>query len=346
MAKGKGPRVLVALATGLCLLVAGAAGAAAWLWDDPPDILAKPTQEGSAEVTHVDFTDPQTVSLAATMGPQSTLVSPASGVVSSMSCALGGTSTSGQSLFAVNGVPVVSLATTTPMWRDIVVGMQGADVVAVASELSRLGVFSGDAYAAATLALTNAFADLAVSLGAARVDIPGWTIPLSMVAWLPAPSVGVASCDVPKAAQVTTGQVVAHFASTLVTARITTDLSGFLAGDRVLTVNDVPIAANQDGTITDADSLSTLATTPAIVYAMDPSSLNSIQGKWTLATPVPVSVVPAAAIRPSSGSACVLGDGNPLRVSVVSSQIGSSYVTFTGTPPARVDLYPPNDLAC
>ena len=221
--------------------------------------------------------------------------------------------------------------------------MQGADVLALATELSRLGVFSGDVNAAATLALTNAFADLAIARGAAKADIPGWTIPLSMVAWLPSTSATIASCELSTAAQVTPGQLVARFASALVSARFTTDISGFSAGDRILTVNDIPIATNEDGTITDPEALAALATTPAIVYAQDTSALGSLQGKWTLATPLPVSVVPAAAIRPGS---CVLGDGKPMHVAVVSSQIGSAYVTFTGPPPARVDLYPPSDLAC
>lgn len=330
----------------LCVacLAAGAVAAVVVVWDDPPDVLASPVVGGVAAVTQLEFADPQSVTVEVTRGAQLSFVSPASGVVSASSCAAGAQMVSGGSAFSVDGVPVVALATAAPLWRDIVSGDSGPDVAGLATELARLGRFSGDPAARAGTALIRAFQDLATSLGAPGAALPWGTVPQSLVAWLPAESVAVSQCQVSVASRVSVGADLALFDTPLSSARIVTDLSRFAPGERVLTIGDAVVPVGDGQSVSDPGALAGLAANPQVRYAPD---LKSVNGKWTLAAPVTVAVVPAAAIQPSTvGSGCVVGDGRALAVTIVSSQLGSSYVSFAGPVPAMVDLDPPAGLTC
>ena len=331
----------------LCLVVLGAVGAAAVLWDDPPDILASPTVSGTAPVTQREFDDSQLVALAVTVGAKESLLSATQGILTKSSCAVGAEAVSGKSLFSVDGVAVVSLATGVPMWRDITWGDSGEDVRALASELARLGRFDGDVKAKAGWGLVSAFHKLAVDLGTPSSEIPEGVVPVSQIAWLPRDSVLISSCDGVVGAPVTVGQSLVGFDTPVVSARITTDLSRFTPGTRTLMLDGQAIATNEDGTITDPQALRALSDTQLFKFAVMSDSLSSLQGKYVLTEPLTVSVIPPAAINATqTGEGCVIGDGEPMRIIIVSSELGQSFVTFEGSPPSMVALNPPRDLVC
>ena len=57
---------------------------------------------------------------------------------------------------------------------------------------------------------------------------------------------------------------------------------------------------------------------------------------WKLASPITVTVVPPASVIGDATNACVFASGTPIPVSVVSSQLGRTYV-LTATPLSAVD---------
>lgn len=340
-------RMAAAFVAAICLLVAGAAISAIVLWDDPPDLLARPQLSGTVPVTQREYDDAQSVGLAVTMGATQSLMSPAAGVLTGSSCAVSGQAVSGQSLISISGVPIVSLATSVPLWRDIVRGASGADVVAVANALTGMQRFSGDVNAAAGSSLIAAFRQLALDLGTAKADIPEGVIPVSQVAWLPYDGITIGTCDATVGSLVSPGQALIGFQVPITSARVTADLSRFVPGERTLVLDGQHLALNADGTVTDPESLRALAATGIFRVALANGALGSLQARYTLTEPLTVSVVPPAALRPiTTGKGCVLGDGQPMAVSIISSELGQSFVTFEATAPTAVELNPPSDLAC
>jgi hypothetical protein len=344
-------RTIVVVIVALACIAVGGIATAAIMWNDPPEILGAKPVGGSAAVEMMQYSDPMTVSLNITKQDAQSLKSPTNGIVSSSKCKEDAQLKSGQSMFGVNGVPMIALATSVPMWRDIVAGNSGPDVVAMATELKRLGAFDGDVHAAANYVLFSAFKSFATKLGVPSSSIPANTIPMSSVMWIWSPTVTVASCAVSVASQVTMGQDMAALNTPLVSASISTDVSNATPGDRTLMVDGIEIApVDKDGKITDPTALATLAAAPGIKAAaqsQDPSSLSMIQGQWTLTTPMDVASIPASSVHVDSNNmACVVGDGKPMNVNVVSSQLGSSYVVFDGNAPQKVSLNPPDNLTC
>ncbi|MBF1087115.1 MAG: hypothetical protein HXL39_02180, partial [Schaalia sp.] len=57
---------------------------------------------------------------------------------------------------------------------------------------------------------------------------------------------------------------------------------------------------------------------------------------WKLASPITVTVVPPASVIGDATNACVFASGTPIPVSIVSSQLGRTYVLPT-TPLSAVD---------
>jgi len=118
----------------------------------------------------------------------------------------------------------------------------------------------------------------------------------------------------------------------------------------VLVIDDsTTVAVAEDGTVTDAAALAALAASPTVPTLQALGALDTLTGDYKLATPLEVSVVPPTAIVSTGGTGgCVLADDVPRAITVVSSQLGQSFVVFDdGAAPAQfVSLNPPQSLSC
>src|SRR5690606_21907959 len=144
-----------------------------------------------AQPRPVEFGDERLVPVTLSFAPSPALRSPAAGVLTSSACVPGAVAASGESLYAIDGTPVVQLATSSPLWRDLGIGDTGPDVEALQSELARLGhavVVDGHL----------GWVDLAAfdaTMGAAGAPpSSGGVIAVRAIAWQPAPEVLVARC--------------------------------------------------------------------------------------------------------------------------------------------------------
>ncbi len=341
-------QVLVTILTCLSLVISGAVACWAILWDDPPSILATPHITGTAPVTELEFSDAQLVTVEASMLPLQAMLSPAGGIITSSTCSAGGTVTSGQSVFSINGSPVIALATSVPFWRDIHLGDTGMDVIALASELARLGRFDGTIENLASYDILESYWQLATELGIS-VESNDFTepIPMSQVTWLPQDGLQISSCDSIVGSSVTPGQQVAGFVTALASAWITTDISGLTPGPRVLQVDNMTISVDPDGRVTEPAELTALSTTHVAMLATGTEQNTTFQATYVLLEPLLVSVIPPSAIRPGiTGRGCVVGDDRTTSVTIVASNLGQSYVLFDGPSPGSVVLNPPEDLTC
>ena len=101
---------------------------------------------------------------------------------------------------------------------------------------------------------------------------------------------------------------------------------------------DYPVPA--DGVITDptltATILSSREYTDFVRSARSSDGPVQLPVSWKLAAPITVTVIPPASVIGDATNACVFASGTPILVSVVSSQLGRTYVLPT-TPLSTVD---------
>lgn len=293
----------------------------------------------AAPVTVQPFDDARSVAVEIERGASVPLRSPFSGTVTALDCS--SPIVSGTAPLRVDGQGVLALHASTPWWRDLADGDRGTDVDALQHELGRLGhdvSADGAAFGPASRAALSA---VLVSAGLSGDD-PVASGALTRTIWLPAAETAVASCDTSLGTSLGEGDPLLTSAAPITSARITATGPAL---PRVVLVDDIVVPVGDDGTIA-AEHLPTLAATPTAVTA-NTSDEPSFPATLRLAEPVDAAAVPASAIASDDGdTGCVVGDGAPLRVTLLGSQLGHTFVAFEGTPPSQVDLRAPELIAC
>jgi len=316
-------------------------------WDDPPSILAPLPASGSAAVTTRLFDDAQTVTMSLDSGPPQAWRSPANGRLTRLSCRVGGTVASGQSVASIDGLPVLDLATAVPLWRDLELGDSGPDVTAVGEELVRLGRLDAPAPETVTGPLLRAYQSAARDVGLSASQAGTSSIPRERIAWLPAASSPVAACPIAVGVPLALDQPVITFQPNIVAATVVSPATTLVPGPRTVTVGAVTVNVPENGVVTDPTDLSALAATGQIRQSSDDASQASLSGRYRLAQPIEVGVIPPAALATDqAGRHCVSSGNQTVAVTVVGSELGQTLVTFAADPPREVSLRPPSDLTC
>lgn len=328
---------LIVLAVGVACFAAGA-----WLFSPvTPDPLRSASGDSVSPVAHQQIDDARSVDVSLTIETPRPLLSPASGMVTSIDCTPGSTLSSGTSSMSVDGVPIVSLATSVPLWRDLLAGDRGDDVRGLQEELGRLGydVTADGEVGWATIA---AVADL---LGRNEEDgVAVSSVPAASFLWLPSPEVTVAGCLTGISARIDAGMEVFDLAETLTSAQVASPPADMVEGPRVLTAGDATVPVDADGRITDADALSALARTAAFVAWRDGVDRSQpIRGSLALAEPVDAyGVAPAAVYGLDGVSGCIRTQTDTYPVTVLTSQLGQTLVSLkTSGPAPSMVLIPP-----
>lgn len=330
----------------LCLATAAATAAvvAFAMYHPVPPSLAVAAEPKEAALVAEDMTDARTVELKVEVGEESSLTSPASGTITRTSCSPGATLTSATTSFTIDSDPLVNLHTGTPLWRSLKFGDRGEDVVALQHEFARLG------YAVTETARFDwqtwiAWDTIVESLGG---DTTYGELDLSRIVWLPTAQVTASACPLRLGEKASSGGALVSLPSTLLSASVKTMPSDLLPGTRTLTVNDIGIAISEEGAVT-AEGLGTLAGTDAYRNHAKDAENTPLEGTLTLAEPLTAYPVPPAAVAMTEDtSGCVASmDGDALPVTVVSSKLGRSYITFADAPTVdAVQARAPKDLSC
>ncbi len=278
------------------------------------------------------------------LGDQQVLRVAATGRVTRLACTAGSVLMAGSSPLSVDGEPVVALATSEPLFRDLKVGDSGADVRGVQKELARLGydVSVTGRYDAATGAAVKAL------LSAARTAGASTSLPVASVLWLPSARVVVASCDVQAGDWVSSGTQV---------AKLTGALGSLTLADSpgqgwVARYGDHAAPVGKDGTVTDAKFLAAVEAGPELAVLQANPDSGSLQLQVALAKARQVLVVPSSAVVAVSAEAgCVLaGDSSvpvDVPVDIVASTLGQTMVAPTdGSAPRSVVVRPGVGVVC
>ena len=110
--------------------------------------------------------------------------------------------------------------------------------------------------------------------------------------------------------------------------------------DHVITLGDTDYPVPADSVITDPTLAATILSSReyAAFVRSTPSGDGPVQlpVSWKLATLITVAVIPPASVIGDATNACVFASGTPIPVSIISSQLGRTYV-LPSTPLSAVD---------
>ncbi|WP_371030985.1 peptidoglycan-binding protein [Pseudoclavibacter sp. JSM 162008] len=342
-ARRRGFSATVALVIVATLAVAASLVAFSVFRPTPPG-LATASVPSEVQLVAEELTDARAVELTAQLGDDASLPSPTSGTLTDSSCTAGGDLVSGGSSFKVGETPLVSLHTSTPLWRDLSYGLKGPDVTALQVALAGLGydVSETDTFDWQTW---SAWDDLVESMYG---DTKQGELALAQVLWLPSATISVQSCPVPLGQTAAQGEALVDLANPLLSASVKSYPTDLVPGARKLTLEGVDVAIDEEGAVT-PEGLSVLAGTNALAkYAASPDDA-SIQAELVLVGATTVYAVPPAAVAMTSetGGCVATPDGGSLQVAVVSSKLGRTYVSFPEPPTAAaVKAVAKKDLAC
>ena len=309
-----------------------------------PSSLERQVQASTAPVAATDFKDPRTVQVVAEQSGPRSLIAGLSGTITSSACTQSGLIRSGTSTFAIDGEPLINLATKTPLWRDLRLGDSGDDVRALQAELNQLGYVAGTA-ATVTAEMFEAHAALAASLGA-KPDRS--VIERSKYTWLPDREQSVLKCAVSVGSVVNQGQGIAELPPQVAGARITNLPQTLAPGERTLLIDASKFPTTEDGRISDVVLLNKMASTPSFAASQGSERPGVFTARYELAQPVRVLGVPPGAIFSISATGgCILSSMEIHRVTILGSQLGITYVSGNALDAVReVDLKPAQNQPC
>ncbi|GAA4152088.1 peptidoglycan-binding domain-containing protein [Leifsonia shinshuensis] len=311
----------------VCVAVAAVVGAvvAFSLYRPVPASLATAAAPVTVPLVPEQLADTRSVNLAVELGEPASLSAPLSGTVTGSACAPGSALASGQRTFTIDQSPIVNLHTETPLWRDLSVGAKGADVEALQRELARLGhdVAETGRFDRRTWAAWDRLVEQAGG------ETEYGTFALSQAMWLPAAEVTAAACPVQLGQVVERGTAVATLPSALLSGAVKSYPAGLVPGARKLVVDSTDVEIDRNGRLT-VDGVAALSATDALArYAQSPDD-EALQAELVLVAPVTVYPVPPSAVAMTGEKTGCLQptSGAPVPVTVVSSKLGRSYVTF------------------
>jgi len=164
-------------------------------------------------------------------------------------------------------------------------------------------------------------------------------IEASHVLWIPAPTVTPSSVPVHLGDSVDTSTVLLALEDSRDALRLSVPPDAYPA-DHVITLGETDYPVPADGVIADPTLTATILSSREYTdfVRSAPSSDGPVQlpVSWKLAAPITVTVIPPASVIGDATNACVFASGTPIPVSVVSSQLGRTYV-LTATPLSAVD---------
>jgi len=299
-----------------------------------PSSLALSTGPQTLAVSTEQFTDVRSIRVTPVLTPEISLDVLDAGRVTRDSCTVGAPIDSGSSPFAIDNRPVLALATSMPLWRDLGLRSSGDDVLALQAELARLGyaVPLDGKFGKSTSSAVTAIQKL---VGA---PAPLGSLPSQSVMWLPSPQVLVGSCDVALGDRVS-AETLVTVAGSLAQLKVSDDLQGAALGARALQYKGIEATVDDDGRVLDPAFLLAIAASAELDFALSDQGSGSLTLDSHLVEPIEVVIVPPASLfELAEDSACIVADGKPRSVHVVSSALGKTMVTFD-------DEYEPSAVA-
>ncbi|HET9517045.1 MAG TPA: peptidoglycan-binding domain-containing protein [Actinoplanes sp.] len=300
-----------------------------------PQELTAATEVTAAPVGRERLADERTVKVSLRTMAAAPLVVGFAGRVTASACRPGTPLRSGRPVARINATPLIALATTTPLYRDLSRGDRGRDVRALQHELVRLGrsTATDGRYGWST---EQAVRKLQKASGVAD---PDGKIAHGKILWLPAASVTPQSCELVRGASVSAGSTVAKVAPQLTGVSVTSMPANLTAGARRIRLLGVTGALRDDGTAGDPAFLRKVAATREYRLIQASGKEPDLTATISLHKPVETVKIPPGALFAVDGdTGCVQSGATAYRVTIVGSRLGATLVTLREPAPASVAL--------
>ncbi|MCH9276715.1 peptidoglycan-binding protein [Bifidobacterium amazonense] len=317
-----------------------------------PPSLASASDAGSLALGSEEFDDARSLNVDVTASPASGVAFPVSGRVTFMSCPADGMVRSGSHEYDVDGTPLVSLHTATPLYRDLAYGDKGDDVAALQDELADLG-YGGSRSGVFDWATWDAWRRLySANAGtvAAAARIQQGVFSRALAVWLPAGAMTV-SCAAALGSTVTqdsSDSPAFRSLAGVASVKAASLPDGRIQGERVVEIDGKDYPIGDDGVISDATALRAMAGWATYTGARkDGEDVTNVTVTYKLKTPIGVYSVPASALTGLKGSdGCVVStDGTSVKAHVAGSSLGRTLVTIDGKAPSHIKA-DPGQAAC
>lgn len=305
-----------------------------------PPSLSDSSDAGNLALGSEEFDDVRSLNVDVTASPAGGVAFPVSGRVTFASCPADGVVRSGSREYGVDGTPLVSLHTDTPLYRDLAYGDKGDDVTALQNELAALG-YGGSRSGVFDWATWDAWrrlyaANAGTATAAARVQQGAFSRALAV--WLPAQTMSV-SCAASLGSTVTgdsTDSPAFRSLAGVASVKAASLPDGRIHGDRVVEINGRDYPIGDDGIVSDTAALQAMAGWSTYTGAhKDGEDVTSVTVTYKLKKPIGVYSVPASALTGLKGSdGCVVAtDGTSVKAHVAGSSLGRTLVTIDGKAP-------------
>lgn len=316
---------------------------------DAPQALATPTPATVVNATQRTDADERQVQLVLETGAPRAVVTSRQGTVTAFHCTTGGMIHSGDVVATVDGAPVIAMATSVPLWRDLAVGDRGDDVRALQTEIARLGstVTTDGIVGPGTVRAVRSFL---VQHGVPKAGLPADAVPFDAFSWIPAAETAVRSCAAVLGAPVPADGVLVALPAELQSARLEQTPVDAVAGARRLVISSGTVDIGADGIVSEASGLRVIESLSEYQSTVaSAEGVPTLNASWALVEPIEVDVVPPTALWDvADGAACVQPAGaGPRRVEVIGSELGQAFVRDpSGTRLDRVRAQPDRKHGC
>lgn len=305
-----------------------------------PESLTHPDDITSASVTARPYTDERSVRVKVQLKEAVPVTAPVTGRVTALRVAPHASLASGSKIMDVDGLPVVALHTTTPLYREIADGVAGDDITALQEELQRLG-YDISTTGKVNWATRSAAADL-LGVDDGQGGVPE-ALPHTHFLWLPTVNVTVNEVKVSLGDTLTEQSTILTLTGGANTGMIDIPADA-LPGARVLFLQDKEYPVADNGVVDNPELLEQILRIAAQQNMFGPqedakqTNEVSVTAPWRLAKPLEVQVVPASAlIEARDNHACVSADGKTIPVTIIASELGQTFVQ-SDTPVHEVSL--------
>ena len=334
--------IAVVAACMVACLISGAGLAIGLTHHATPPSLASSNNVGSMPLHQVQYDDTRTLNLDVTSSQARNIPFPMDGTITYAECPTDGLIASGSHEYDIDGIPLISLHTEVPLFRDLVYGDKGDDIQALQNELARLG-YKTSLSGTFDWNTWNAWRTLyALAGGTAHNGV----FDHNLILWISTDNMSSTGCAAELGASVTADSDMPAFTTSLGVQRIKANAlpQDRIAGERVVTINEQDYPINDNGEVTDPNALTAmLSWSTYLDNRKDEQSTTSVPVSYKLKQSINVYSVPAESlIGLNRSDGCVVDSSNnkPASAHVVGSSLGRTLITIDGDAPKTIQISP------
>ena len=322
-------------------LCAGAGLAIGLTHSSTPTSLKPSSSTGNLPLHTERFDDARTITVKVSSSQAQNISFGRSGQITQVVCPADGVITSGSREYDMDGTPLVTLYTETPLYRDLSFGDKGPDVKALQNELERLG-YGVAQTGVFDWATWNAWRRLYAEYGGTVQDR---TFDRTHVIWIPAENLATTGCTAKLGSTVSDDSATTAFTTVegIQSIKATALPTDRLTGERVIEINGQAYPIGDDGVVTDQEAFKAMASWEGYTgNRKDGEQTTDVSVNYRLSHAIGVYSVPAEAlVGLTQSDGCIVDvSGATRKVHIVGSSLGRTLVTLDGKPPVSIQANP------